>query len=115
MSGPLRGITAVAVLVYFFAAAAHSGLVGALSEVTAPITAAAIVEAILGLVLLEALLFPVTARMACTAALLGTLFGLAIVIVRGLGGFDLGIHFVMLALLASGFAFIFRGGATRSI
>ena len=115
VSGTLRAVTVVAVVIYFFAATAHSGLVGALSGVTAPIAAAAIVEAILGLVLLEALLFPATTRVAYSAALLGTLFGLAIVVVRGLGGFDLGIHFAMLALLAFGFALIFRGGATRSI
>ena len=75
MSGPLRAITALAVAVYALAAAAHAGLV----PITGPIPAAAIVEALLGLV---------------------TLAGLAIVLARGL----IGVHFVMLGLLAIGFA-----------
>jgi hypothetical protein len=43
---------------------------------------------------------------AYVAALLGTLFGLAIVLLRQLGGPDLGVHAVMLAGLASGFALL---------
>ena len=46
-------------------------------------------------------------HLAYPVALVGTLFGLAIVLLRGLGGFDVGIHFVMLAILAVGFGLLF--------
>jgi len=103
VSASLRGVSVIAALVYFFAASAHAGLI----TVTGPITAAAIVEAILGLVLAAAAIGWLSPRLAYPVALVGTLFGLAIVLLRGLGGFDIGIHFVMLAILAVGFGLLF--------
>jgi hypothetical protein len=103
MSVALRAVTVLAALVYFFAAAAHAGLIA----VTGPIGAAAIVEAVLGLVLVAAAIGRLSPRLAYPVALVGTLFGLAIVLLRGLGGFDVAIHFVMLAILAVGFGLLF--------
>jgi hypothetical protein len=103
VSGSLRAVTIVNVLIYFGAAAYHSGVLvpaGALS-------AAAIAEALIGLVLLAGLLGLLAARAAYAIALAGTLFGLSIVLLRGLLGVDLWIHVLMLIGLAVGFALLF--------
>src|SRR5436309_14171007 len=105
----LRTVTLLAALVYFFAAAAHAGQI----PITGPIPSAAVVETILGVVLVAALVGSLSPRVAYGMALIGTLFGLGIVLLRGLGGFDLGVHFVMLALLGTGFVLMlgWRSGA----
>ena len=103
MTGTLRAVTIVNVLIYFGAAAYHSGALvpaGALG-------AAAIAEALLGLVLVGSLVGWVSPRIAYVIALAGTLFGLTIVVLRGLLGVDLWIHVVMLAGLAVAFALLF--------
>ena len=48
-----------------------------------------------------------SARVAYVIALAGTLFGLSIVVARGLLGVDLWIHVLMLVGLAAGFALLF--------
>ena len=102
----IRPLTVVLALWYFFAAATHAGLL----PITASAgTAAAIVETALGLVLLASVIGPLRPLIAYVVALAGTLFGFAIVVARGLSGFDLLVHVVMLAGLAIGFALIWRG------
>ena len=103
MSGTLRVVTVLNVLIYFAAATYHSGLLvpaGALA-------AASIAEALLGLVLIGSLVGWVSPRIAYVIVLAGTLFGLTIVVLRGLLGVDLWIHVVMLAGLAVAFALLF--------
>ena len=103
MSGTLRVVTVLNALIYFAAATYHSGLLvpaGALA-------AASIAEALLGLVLVAALVGWVSPRIAYVIALAGTLFGLTIVVLRGLLGVDLWIHVVMLVGLAVAFALLF--------
>lgn len=103
MNGTLRALTIVNALVYFAASAYHSGLVvpaGAL-------TAASVAEALLGLVLVAALAGLIRPRLAYVIVLAGTLFGLTIVVLRGLLGVDLWIHVVMLAGLALAFVLLF--------
>ena len=103
MSGALRALTIVNALIYFGASAYHSGLLvpaGALAP-------ASIAEALLGLVLVTALIGVVPPRIAYGIVLAGTIFGLSIVIARGLLGVDLWIHVVMLAGLAAGFVLLF--------
>lgn len=110
MSGTLRLITAANALIYLAASAYHSGLLipaGALA-------AASIAEALLGLVLLVALVGVVPPRPAYLIVLAGTLFGLTIVLLRGLLGVDLGIHVVMLASLGVAFALLFTRRASPS-
>src|SRR5438874_1325481 len=68
---------------------------------------AAIAEALLGLVLVAGLLGWLSPRVAYGIALAGTLFGLSIVVARGLLGVDLWIHILMLVGLALAFALIF--------
>ena len=111
MSGTVRAVTVVNALVYFAAATYHSGVVvpaGALA-------AASVAEALLGAVLVAALAGVISPRLAYGIVLAGTLFGLAIVVGRGLLGVDLWIHLVMLAGLAVPFALLFRSRAARSI
>src|SRR5439155_19502921 len=75
MSGPLHAVTIVNVLIYFGAAAYHSGVLvpaGALS-------AAAIAEALLGLVLVVGLVGWLSPRIYYAMFLAGTCFGFAIV------------------------------------
>jgi hypothetical protein len=110
MSGALRAVTIVNALVYFAAATYHSGLV-APAGALAP---ASIAEALLGLVLVAGLAGVVSPRLAYVVVLAGTLFGLAIVVARGLLGVDLWIHIVMLAGLGIAFALLFTRRATRS-
>jgi len=103
MSGTLRVVTIVNALIYFGAATYHSGVVvaaGALGP-------ASIAEALLGLVLVVALVGWLSPRLAYGIVLAGTLFGLTIVVLRGLLGVDLWIHVVMLAGLAVAFALLF--------
>ncbi len=97
-------VTVVNALIYFGAATYHSGVLvpaGALA-------AASIAEALLGLVLVVALVGWVSPRIAYVIVLAGTLFGLTIVVLRGLLGVDLWIHVVMLAGLGVAFALLFR-------
>ena len=103
MSGTLRLVTIVNAIIYFGAATYHSGVLvtaGALAP-------AAIAEALLGLVLVAGLLGWLSPRVAYGIALAGTLFGLSIVVARGLLGVDLWIHVLMLVGLAAGFALLF--------
>src|SRR5207302_9456771 len=109
MSGTLRLVTIVNALIYFGAAPDHSGVLvtaGALAP-------AAIAEALLGLVLVAGLLGWLSPRVAYGIALAGTLFGLSIVVARGLLGVDLWIHVLMLVGLAVAFALIFVRRAAR--
>lgn len=103
MSPTLRRLTILLALFYFLAAAYHTGLVlpaGALPPAT-------IAEALLGLVLLAAGVGVIrSALIAYVLVMAGTLFGLAIVIARGLLGVDLAIHVVMLIGLATGLVLI---------
>ncbi len=103
MSGALRALTVVNALIYFGAATYHSGVLVAAGAL-AP---ASIAEALLGLVLVAALIRLLSPRVAYGIVLAGTLFGLSIVVARGLLGVDLWIHVVMLAGLAVAFALLF--------
>ena len=103
MSGTLRVVTIVNALIYFGAATYHSGVLVAAGAL-AP---ASIAEALLGGVLMVALVGWLSPRIAYAIVLAGTLFGLTIVILRGLLGVDLWIHVLMLAGLAVGFALLF--------
>jgi hypothetical protein len=103
MTGRLRGLTVLNALIYFAAATYHSGVLvpaGALAP-------ASIAEALLGLVLVASLVGWVSPRIAYVIVLAGTLFGLTIVVLRGLLGIDLWIHVVMLAGLGVAFALLF--------
>jgi hypothetical protein len=103
VTSTLRAVTIVNVVTYFGAAAYHSGVLfpaGALAP-------AAIAEALLGLVLVAGLVGWLSARVAYGIALAGTLFGLSIVVARGLLGVDLWIHVLMLVGLAVAFALLF--------
>jgi len=102
MSGTLRVVTIVNALIYFRAATYHSGVLVAAGAL-AP---ASIAEALLGLVLVVALVGWLSPRIAYVIVPAGTIFGLTIVVLRGLLGVDLWIHVVMLAGLAVGFALL---------
>ncbi len=102
MSGTLRVVTIVNALIYFGAATYHSGVLVAAGAL-AP---ASIAEALLGLVLVVALVGWLSPRIAYVIVLAGTIFGLTIVVLRGLLGVDLWIHVVMLAGLAVGFVLL---------
>ena len=111
MTGTLRTLTIVNALIYLGASLYHSGLVvsaGALGP-------ASIAEALLGAVLVAGAAELINSRLTYGVVLAGTLFGLTIVVLRGLSGVDLWIHIVMLAGLALGFWLIFNGArSTRS-
>jgi len=114
----LTVLTAVNAALYFGAAALHLGVKVPLGFATLgfpqPIPPASIAEGLIGGTLAAAgVALALRGRAAWgfawgayVAALLGTLFGLAIVLLRQLGGPDLGVHAVMLAGLASGFALL---------
>lgn len=102
----ISGLTIILALWYFFAAATHAGLLPIAASAG---TAAAVVETVLGLVLLASVAGPLRSLLAYVIALAGTLFGFAIVLARGLGGFDLFVHVVMLLGLAVGLFLITRG------
>jgi hypothetical protein len=103
VTGTLRLLTIVNALIYFGAAVYHSGLVVAAGAL-AP---ASIAEALLGLVLVVALIGVISPRIAYIIVFAGTLFGLSIVVARGLLGVDLWIHVVMLVGLGLGFVLLF--------
>jgi hypothetical protein len=103
MSGTLRIVTIVNALIYFGAATYHSGVLVAAGAL-AP---ASIAEALLGLVLVVALVGWLSPRVAYVIVLAGTIFGLTIVVLRGLLGVDLWIHVIMLAGLGVAFALLF--------
>jgi len=117
-SATLPLVTVVNAALYLGAALLHLGVRVPLGFVTLafpqPILPAAIAEGLIGGVLaLAAGALLVRGRAArdwawraYAFALLGTLFGLTIVLLRQLGGPDLGVHFVMLAGLAAGFALL---------
>jgi hypothetical protein len=109
MGGALRVVTIVNALIYFIAATYHSGVLIAAGAL-AP---ASIAEALLGLVLVTALIGLVSPRIAYAIVLAGTLFGLSIVVARGLLGVDLWIHVVMLAGLFAAFGLLFARRSTR--
>jgi len=103
MSGTLRIVTIVNALIYFGAATYHSGVLvaaGALGP-------ASIAETLLGLVLVVALVGWLSPRIAYAIVLAGTIFGLTIVVARGLLGVDVWIHVVMLAGLGVAFVLLF--------
>jgi len=105
MSGPIRTVTIALVVVYAAAVAYHSGLL----VPSGTLTAAAIAEGLLGLVLVALLVGLIRSALAAYAIVLaGTLFGLSIVIARGLFGLDLAIHIVMLVGPGIGLALIRR-------
>jgi hypothetical protein len=110
MTGPLRIVTAINVVLYLGASLFHSGLIVRGSV----LDAATIPEALLGLVMLAGLVGAIRSlRLVYGIVLAGTLFGLAIVVARGALGVDLWIHIAMLAGLGLGLWLIFRG--TRSL
>jgi hypothetical protein len=114
----LELVTAFDAVVYLLAATLHLGVKVPLGSATLgfpqPIPAASVAEGLIGAVLGAAAAALVArgepargwAWRAYAFALVGTLFGLTIVILRQLGGPDLGVHFVMLAGLATGFALL---------
>ena len=111
-------LTAVNASLYLGAALLHLGVRVPLGFATlafpGPIPPAAIAEGLIGgLLALASGALLVRGRAArdwawraYAFALLGTLFGLTIVLLRQLGGPDLGVHFVMLAGLAAGFSLL---------
>jgi hypothetical protein len=103
VNGTLRTLTSVNALIYFGAATYHSGVLVAAGAL-AP---ASIAEALLGLVLVVALVGWLSPRVAYVIVLAGTIFGLTIVVLRGLLGVDLWIHVIMLAGLGEAFALLF--------
>ena len=103
MSGTLRVVTILNALIYFAAATYHSGLLVPAGS----LAAASIAEGLLGLVLVGSLAGWLSPRIAYVIVLAGTLFGLTIVVLRGLLGVDLWIHVVMLAGLAVAFGLLF--------
>jgi hypothetical protein len=114
----LELVTAFDAVLYLLSATLHLGVRVPLGSATLgfrqPIPAASIAEGLIGVVLGAAAAALVArgeaarewAWRAYAFALVGTLFGLTIVILRQLGGPDLGVHFVMLAGLAAGFVLL---------
>jgi hypothetical protein len=103
VNGTLRALTIVNALIYFGAAIYHSGVLVAAGAL-AP---ASIAEALLGLVLVAAIAGVLPPRVAYIIVLTGTVFGLSIVVARGLLGVDLWIHVVMLLGLTLAFVLVF--------
>ncbi len=111
----LRVLTAANAALYFLAAVLHLGVKLPFGFVTLgfpqPIPQATVAETLIGGVLAVGALFARghAARLGWGAyvfALIGTLFGLTVVLLRGLGGPDLAVHFGMLAGLAAGFVLL---------
>jgi hypothetical protein len=102
MITPTRGLMLLAALTLFVASAIHAGLLGAID----PFEAAAVPEAIIGLILLAGALgaafwWPNSWPFAFGAtlfAILGTLVGLRFTLPRGEAG-DIGYHASLLAML----------------
>jgi hypothetical protein len=103
MSVAFRALTILNALIFFCASAYHSGLLVPAGS----LASASIAEALLGLVFVATLIGLVSSRIAYGIVFVGTIFGLSIVIARGLLGVDLWIHIVMLAGLAVGFVLLF--------
>jgi hypothetical protein len=103
MTGTLRIVTIVNALIYFAAATYHSGVLSP-AGASAP---AAIAEALLGLVLVAALVGLLSPWVAYGITLAGTLLGLSIILAVGDFGLDLWIHVVMFAGLGAAFALLF--------
>jgi hypothetical protein len=102
MTGLLRAVTLVNVVLYFGASLFHSGIItgGRFDGATIP-------EAILGLILVAGLLGLIrSARLTYAIVIAGTLLGLAIVIVSGAPSVDRWIHIAMLTGLGIGLALI---------
>jgi hypothetical protein len=112
-------VTVANAAVYFVAAAMHWGARIPVGPVVlafpAAIKPATVVEGVIGAGLAGAAVAQVltaAAEISWAAyglALVGTLFGLTIALVRGLSGPDIWAHFVMLAGLAAGFALLVVG------
>jgi hypothetical protein len=118
-------VTTVNALLYLAASLLHTGVTIPLGSLVlgfpAPSPPASIAEGLIGAVLAVAavaLIRAPPARLAWGAyvfALVGTLFGLSIIVLTQTGGPDLWIHFFMLAGLAAGFALLVAArGRTRS-
>jgi hypothetical protein len=106
MSTLLRVLTALLALLYFAASLFHAGLVVRASI----LDAAAIPEALLGLILLAGLVGLIrSVAVTYGIVIAGTLVGLSIVIARGALGVDLLIHVAMLVGLGIGVALIMAG------
>jgi len=111
-------VTVGNVSLYTVAAVLHLGvripLGFATLAVPEPIPPATVVEALIAAGLaaaavatfLQAHRQPRLTRVAYVVALIGTVFGLTIALLRGLRGLDIWIHLVMLAGLAGGFALL---------
>ena len=112
-------LTVANVALYIVAALLHLGvsipLGFATLNVPEPIPPAAVVEALIAAGLAAAVVATIRAprsqrltRAAYVFALIGTVFGLTIALIRGLRGLDIWIHLVMLAGLAGGFVLLRR-------
>jgi hypothetical protein len=116
----LKLLTVVNAALYFVAALLHLGVRIPLGFVTLgvpePIPPATVVETLIGAGLAAAAMAQfVHARRehqltwtAYVFALVGTVFGLTVALLRGLQGLDIWIHFVMLAGLAGGLVLLSR-------
>jgi hypothetical protein len=112
-------VTVANAAVYFVAAVLHWGARLPVGPVVlafpAAIKPATVVEGVIGAGLAVAAVAQVLASgpeiswAAYWLALVGTLFGLTIALVRGLRGPDIWVHFLMLAGLAAGFALLVMG------
>jgi hypothetical protein len=119
----LRLLTAANAALYIGASILHMGVKVPLGFVTlgfpAPSQPAAIAEGIIGVVLAAASLALFAGAAlgwawgAYVFALAGTLLGLTILLMLQVGGWDLWIHFVMLAGLGAGFALLFAAWWSR--
>jgi hypothetical protein len=114
-------VTAANATIYFIAALLHLGIAVPLGFATLtfpePIPAATVVEGLIGVALAAAAVSLLArgrsaSRLTWAAyvfALVGTVFGLTVALVRGLSGPDIWVHFLMLAGLAAGFALLASG------
>lgn len=123
----LRLVTAASAALYLAAAVLHLGVRVPLLITTIgfpqPIPEASVAESIIGGVLAIAALALIVRGPASRGlvwgayvfALLGTLLGLAIVLLSGLGGPNLGVHVVMLAGLRAGFSLLLTQRGRRPL
>ena len=121
----LKLLTMANAALYFVAALLHLGVwipLGFVTlSVTEPIPPATVVETLIGAALAAAAVAQfVQARReqrltwgAYVFALIGTVFGLTVALLRGLQGLDIWIHVVMLAGLAGGFVLLSRAASSR--
>jgi hypothetical protein len=122
----LKLLTMVNAALYFLAALLHLGVQIPLGFVTLsvpePIPPATVVETLIGAGLAAAAVAqfahagrePQLTWAAYVFALIGTVFGLTVALLRGLQGLDIGIHVVMLAGLAGGFIILWTAHRNRS-